>query len=120
MRKITDHRVNGLNENIIISVLDGPGSGGANHEYSIEVPAAGLIQTIRFQKGPIKEAGINGLSNEALMAVVIDRLRGFQSCEKFRNRETAIALTKLEESLLWLNKRTRDRVERGVEGTLKP
>jgi hypothetical protein len=46
---------------------------------------------------------------------VIDRLRGFQSGD-FRNRENALALTKIEEALLWLHKRTKDRLERGVEG----
>jgi hypothetical protein len=32
-------------------------------------------------------------------------------------RENAIVITKLEESLMWLNKRTADRQARGVEGT---
>jgi hypothetical protein len=35
---------------------------------------------------------------------------------KFPCRENSIAITKLEEALMWLNKRTADRVKRGVEG----
>lgn len=50
------------------------------------------------------------------MAVVIDRLQGFQSGQ-YACRDNAIALTKLEEALMWLNKRTNDRIARGVEGT---
>ncbi len=73
---------------------------------------------IHFQNGPVKEAGVNGLSNEALLAVVEDRLKGFQngplSC-----RENALALTKLQECLMWLHRRTQDRVARSVEGTLE-
>lgn len=123
MRQIHDHKVNGLNEAITITAEDEPGSGGANHKYLLTIettignrPAgrAGLL--ISFQNGPIHEAGYNGLSNEALLAVVIDRMRGFQSGQ-FKCSENAEALTKLEEAMMWLQKRTRDRMARGVEGT---
>ena len=97
--------------------IDEPGSGGACHRY--EVRAAGLVEEtftfIRFQDGPIKESGVNGCANEDLIAVVIDRLQGFQSGE-YACRENALALTKLEEGLMWLRKRTQDREGRGVEG----
>ena len=71
---------------------------------------------IHFQEGPINEHGVNGVTQEALLAVVIDRLRSFQFGE-YSCRENAVALTKLEEGLMWLQKRTRDRLARGVEGT---
>jgi hypothetical protein len=48
--------------------------------------------------------------------MVIDRLNGFQSTD-FKCRENAIAITKLEEALMWLRKRTQDREIRGVEGS---
>lgn len=125
MRKLTDHRLNGLNDALEITVLDEPGQGNACHEYRIDltnapgalggvgVPSSLLV---KFQNGPIHEAGVNGVSGEALLAIVIDRLRGFQS-GPFVCRENALALTSLEESLMWLQKRTRDRLARGVEGT---
>lgn len=121
MRQITDHKLNGLNDAIEISVLDEPGQGGANHHYNLHLrqDATGGVQgcaEIKFQKGPIGENGFNGLSNEALLAVVIDRLRCFQAGE-YSCRENACALTHLETSLMWLQKRTRDRLARGVEGT---
>ena len=75
-----------------------------------------VLANIHFQEGPIKECGINGVNNEDLIAMVIRRLEGFQNSE-FRCRENAVAITKLEESLMWLRKRTNDREVRGVEGT---
>jgi hypothetical protein len=121
MRELTGHKLTGLNEALRIEVLDEPGSGGACHSYrfswTIEAGhGLGFHQELRFQKGPIAEAGVNGLSNEALLAVLIDRMQGFQSGE-FKCRENAVALTKLEEAMMWLQKRTRDRMARGVEGT---
>jgi hypothetical protein len=119
MRELTSHKVNGLNEVLRIVVRDEPGQGGACHSYSIE-PTVGNASGVRidFQNGPLQETGglPNGLSNEALLAVVEDRLLGFQSGQ-FACRENAVALTKLQESMMWLQKRTRDRMARGVEGT---
>lgn len=74
------------------------------------------IGRVNFQKGPIKEAGINGVMNEDLLLMVITRLQHFQNSQ-FACRENAIALTKLEEALMWMNKRTEARTKRGVEGT---
>ena len=135
MQTITDHKVNGLNEALEITA-DEPGSGGASHEYEIRLvvngnnatpdsgycaPSVNVVQArLKFQYGPIaKPEDFNGLTNEALLAVLIHRMRGFQS-GKFACRENAVALTKLEEALMWLQKRTNDRMKRGVEGTLTP
>lgn len=71
---------------------------------------------VRFQNGPIKEVGTNGVTHEALLAIVEDRLIGFQS-GPYACRENAVALTKIQEAMMWLQKRTRDRLARGVEGT---
>ena len=122
MRELTSHRVNGLNEALRIVVLDEPGQGNACHKYEIGYGSGPDDLSdenpcyIRFQNGPIAEVGVNGLSNEALLAVVEDRLVGFQSGQ-YACRENAIALTKLQEAMMWLQKRTRDRMARGVEGT---
>lgn len=126
MRTITEHKANPLNEALKITANDGPGPGGASHSYTILCDESvrqdsrdkTVHVTIEFQNGPINEVGINGISGEALLAIQIDRLRSFQS-GPFACRENAIALTKLEESLMWLQKRTRDREARGVEGYSK-
>jgi hypothetical protein len=78
--------------------------------------AKDVLSKIDFQEGPIKENGVNGVCNEDLIAMVITRLEGFQNSE-FRCRENALAITALEEALLWLRKRTMGREKRGVEGT---
>ena len=102
--------------------VDERGAGNSCHQYVVkETPVVSDMETktfatINFQNGPIGEAGINGVHNEDLLVIVLDRLKSFQSGD-FKCRENAIALTKLEEALMWLNKRTSERVKRGVEGT---
>lgn len=115
MRNITDHRLNGLNDAIEIRAVDEPGDGGANHRYVIDLVGHERKLEINFQNGAIQEAGYNGFTNEALLAVLIDRMRGFQNGQ-FKCRENAVMLTHLEEALMWAQKRTRDRIARGVEG----
>lgn len=96
----------------------------ANHYYEVrQAPSEGatisdkeIYAKIKFQEGPIKEHGMNGCHNEDLIAIVIDRLQSFQE-SAYKCRENAIALTKLEEALMWLNKRTQDRIKRKVVGT---
>lgn len=78
-------------------------------------PISPLAQ-IHFQEGPIKECGVNGVCNEDLIAMVITRLEHFQKSE-YACRDNAIAITKLEEAMLWLRKRAMAREKRGVEGT---
>lgn len=123
-RELTSHKVIGLNETLLINVLDQPGQGNACHEYQIIRATHGNgdeydyveLCNIKFQNGPIQEYGVNGISNEALLAIVEDRLIGFQSGQ-FACRENAVALTKIQEAMMWSQKRTRDRMARGVEGT---
>jgi hypothetical protein len=115
MREIHDHRVNPANDQISIRVVDEPGAGGANHKYDVMLPS-GDTTTIDFQNGPIAEAGVNGITQEVLIAICIDRLRRFQA-GPYACRENALALTKLEEAQHWLHSRTRARMARGVEGT---
>lgn len=123
-RELTSHKVNGLNDALTIEVLDQPGQGNACHVYKIHGPKSlddqGAqfpdAQCVKFQNGPIQEAGVNGISEEALLAIVADRLNCFQS-GRYSCIENEVALTKIQEAMMWLQKRTRDRTARGVEGT---
>lgn len=79
-------------------------------------------QTIQFiEKQPITEGSpelrtvYNGTTNEEVIAMLIDRMQYLQA--KFPCKENACCITHLEEGLMWLEKRTRDRQKRGVEGT---
>ena len=109
-----------------ILVMDEPGQGGACHVYRVEPLTEagdhpeGAINpfTVSFQNGPIKESGVNGCQQEDLLIIVIDRLQSFQA-GAFACRENALALTKCQEALHWLNHRTADRRQRGVEGVNK-
>ena len=102
-----------------VFATDEPGYGGASHEYNVVNKQSKDVYTmVKFQKGPVQEHGVNGCFNEDLIAIVIDRMRGFQYGD-FPCRENAIALTKLEEALHWLDHRTKDRQNRGVEGKFK-
>lgn len=128
MRQLHDHEVNDFNTDCLqIEVLDAPDhekGGGAHHEYGIWLVPTGAVLAhdtppdvvVSFQHGPVKEHGVNGISQEALLAVVLDRFRSFQR-GPFSCRENAVVITKLEEAMMWMHKRTLDRVRRGVEGT---
>jgi len=75
-----------------------------------------FLEAIHFQEGPVKECGINGVTEEDLIAMVICRLQYFQLTE-YSCRENSTAIRRLEEALYWLGEHTRDRERRGVEGT---
>lgn len=131
IRSITDHIINPCNDKLTISVTDEPEAGGANNAYLVtgfdpvsNSSLDGLKDTggktagqgILFQNGPINEKGVNGITQEVLLAIVADRLRSFQA-GPFACRENALALTKIEEAMHWLQQRTIARMRRGVEGT---
>jgi hypothetical protein len=116
-REITTHKVNGLNDQLRIRVMDEPGVAGACHRYCIELrmnPNAFLMVT--FQEEPIGERGVNGVSNEALLAIVRDRLEGFQA-GPYACVENEDALGAIKDAMLALARRTQARLDRGVEGT---
>lgn len=96
------------------------GPGGGYHNYSIfpkEPDGEEWVHTIVFQKGPRKDPNARqGVLDEDLLEIVRDRIKAFQE-GPYATRENALALTHIEEALLWLNKRSEDRLERGVLGT---
>lgn len=92
---------------------DGNPTGGS-------VSGTGLL--IEWQNGPLGRGADRKDPNGAFVETVIDAARQriqFYQDSKFKCRENAIAITKLEEALLWLNKRTSDREKRQVEGLHK-
>lgn len=96
------------------------------HRYELDnfEDKSKLGQIIQFiEKVPVMDGSsqlktINdGTTNEEVLKMLLDRLASLYA--KFPSRETACAITKLDEGLMWLEKRTRDRVARGVEGQAK-
>jgi len=68
----------------------------------------------KLQKNPIKEVGVNGCQIDEVILFAkdfIEALNGNYPC-----RENSLAITKLDEALMWLEKRKKDREKRGVEG----
>jgi LPS sulfotransferase NodH len=74
---------------------------------------------IKFQEGPVNEFGVNGCQTEDVIAVLIARLIALNVGD-YATRETSLARTALEEAENWLDRRTRDRRWRGVEGSSLP
>lgn len=72
---------------------------------------------INWQDGPAKEFGVNGVQIVDVLKVCRDRLDGLN--KDFPCRENAMTLTKLDEAIMWQEKRTADREARGVEGLNK-
>jgi hypothetical protein len=81
-------------------------------------PLHAVLVDINFQEGPIKENGVNGCANEDLFHMVLARLNGFQDTP-YACRENALAITYLEQALMWLRYRTDKRVQNNTEGTSK-
>jgi hypothetical protein len=105
-RLTTHHDGHGLNEAITI-LSDPPDRSGAAHRYHLGIATTpnyteqcGFIQ---FQQGPRKVLGsIPGATEAAVLAVLIDRLEGFQAgpyacpenAEQLEHLRAALALTK--------------------------
>jgi hypothetical protein len=131
LRTLDEHKVNPANDQLQVLVVDEPGAGGASHLYRIDgfssetnvsSPYEGLYGEpathahILFQNGPIAETGVNGLTHEVLLAILVDRLRSFQA-GPYACVENHNALDHVEHALFHLRQRTLKRVARGVEGT---
>jgi hypothetical protein len=125
------HKVPGLEHELDIHIMDAPGAGNANHRYDITGFNSGsnisgyaehryvppFDETILlFQNGPIANDRPNGITLEALLAVVAHRLTGFQS-GPYACAENQLALDHTNAALTALKARTAARLARGVEGT---
>ncbi|MBC1331117.1 hypothetical protein [Listeria booriae] len=70
---------------------------------------------VKWQNGVISENGVNGAQVNDVLEVTLKRLQALNSI--YPCRENSITITKIEEAIMWQNKRTKDRIKRGVEGT---
>jgi len=100
------------------------------HKYSLKNFENNEVQTIQFiEKSPSLTSVYNektekwhyplytvndGTTNEEILEMLIDRMNYLNN--KLSSRENSIVITHLETALLWLEKRTRDRIKRSVEG----
>ncbi len=71
--------------------------------------------SFKMMTKPVSEGGnINNCQWSDLVATGLEQLKYFNN--KFPCRENALTITKLEEALMWNDKRTKDRIKRNVEG----
>lgn len=106
---------NNLNEVFVMDKANIINNG--HHFYSIHMRTIGI--DLLFQDGPRNvEGSTRGILDTDLLEIVRHRLQSFQD-GPYATRENAMALTHLEETLLWLNKRVEDRVEKTTLGTNK-
>lgn len=71
-------------------------------------------QFVEFYEKQTDGTVLGGTTLEEMLAVSIARLKDLNG--RFPCRENSLALTNMEQSLMWLNARTAERKERGVEG----
>lgn len=77
---------------------------------------------IVFCKGNKEDSAIlrqEGVFSETLIQTVKQYLEGV-NVGAMASRETSMAITKLDECLMWIGKRAEDRKLREVQGTYKP
>ena len=72
------------------------------------------MQPIQFYQLNADGTFTDGTTLERVLSLSIQRLQHLNA--RFSCRENSIAITKMEEALMWLNKRTENRIARGVEG----
>ena len=92
---------------------------GTGHVYELDSFDGGPAQTLGFIHKEKDAAGAfvtvaDGTTNEDVLRMLIHRMGTLNA--KFPCRENALAITKMEEALMWLEKRTADRKARNVEG----
>ncbi len=88
---------------------DEKSSDGANHHYafsykpSIDGPPVPMGE-IKFQNGPVSEAGINGISDEQVLQVLIDHVDGLAHGRIFVDQNQQAVLD-LKQARSWLESR---------------
>lgn len=110
-----------------IAVAPDPDYGGA-HRYQFQnslgfnsklgLPEiADSFQEIQFVQKNLDGSMTAGLQSEQLLYCLIDRHEKLNA--KFPSREGALAITKMQEAIHWLEARVKERMDRQVMGDLK-
>lgn len=70
-----------------------------------------------LQNGPVKEKGVNGCQVDTIIEAAKAIIEGLN--KQFPCRENSMVVTRLDEALMWLDMRKKNRIERQVEGESK-
>lgn len=120
-RTITEHQHDDLNKALTITAGE-PGPFGAPNSYLIrwyEQDESGAEVELDFQAGAAGEAGVNGITCEALIVPMLDRLRAFQD-GPLKCTENEMVIHHLEQALFFCVARSERRIQAGVKGTAVP
>jgi len=118
-RKLDTHEIEGWPRDVTCHVLKDADVGGADSVYVLQVTGGKTEPTVLdFQRGPTKEVGFNGLTNEVLLAVVVDRLDAFQA-GPYPCDENFEAARHCKGVLTALKQRKARRITQGTAGTGK-
>jgi len=122
MKEVTEHIVNDHDRQpeIFAGPIVSPGNASQIYEltYPYTHPESYELDQTGFESVALEFVTLDngGVTNEALLAIVIDRLEGFQA-GPFACDENQLALDSAKASLEFLKMRTKERQARGVENT---
>ena len=88
-----------------------------HNRYDIHGPNDSFRQEIYFQNGSPAQNGVNGLSNEAVIATVLHRIS--KQNESYPSAYNVLTIYLLEAALAALHARVKDRTEFGIYDTDK-
>ena len=116
MREITRHLADPVDHDVSVVAVNDNGP-GAKFPSLYRITVGDMHTSIQFKSS----AGL-GVTMEALLVVVIDRLECFQTYQMghFKCEWNAEAIVHLSKALDALHHRTRNRRSRGVDGTGQP
>lgn len=108
---IDSHHVKGYAFNIEISAVPVDRYGMASYTYNLTKsydgkPGYQFIKDLNFQIGDPRVFGVNGVTNEALLAIMIHRLQGFQNNPATNCSENQEAINHMELAMEALYSRT--------------
>lgn len=114
-REAMDMREVRRTEYTVVYALGPAGAGGAPSDYEVvRANGDGVLTFVDFQVGCPAEQ-VNGATNEDLLSIVVDRLEQFQR-GPFSCAENQAAIGHIRLGIEILERRTRERRARGVEG----
>lgn len=101
---IDSHHVKGYAFNIDIKAVPVERYGMQTYTYNLTKayegkPGYQFIKELNFQIGDPKKYGINGVTNEALLAIMIHRLKGFQENPNTNCIENGEAIMYMEQAM---------------------
>ena len=86
------------------------------HSYLVDDSHGNAIAHVSFQNGPVPQNGVNGLTNEALLAILIHRTNILN--EQFPCNENSEALVLMTQAKQVFEHRTKRRQAAGIEGKM--